>query len=203
MGVKRTRTWPESPCSTRSERENADWRPMPRSRALSIWIGGSGVCVALAFGLRAVATSQMYSIQREAPRITALSFREMDEEAINAVVDAVLQTGALGDPAQSSGDTAWFMQINAGRSQLSHLLIDLGMRAEQRRGLDLSGDGVYVVVSEVVSRRADAQEIPDVFSLSARTLPRLLIGLPESGSAPAVVELTNDLFYPGFARILF
>ena len=183
--------------------ENTNRRPLPRSRALSIWIGGCAACLALAFGLRAVAISQMYSVERNTPNITALSFREMDDEMINGVIDNTLRSRALDDLLQPNRDMPLFMQINAGRSQLTHLLIDLGMLPEARRGLDLPGDGLFVVVSEVVPRNPDTQGVPAVFSLSARTRPRLLVSLPESDGDPAAIVLTTDLFYPGFARILF
>jgi protein-S-isoprenylcysteine O-methyltransferase Ste14 len=183
--------------------ENVDRRPLPRKRALTIWLGGFVVCLNVAFGLRAVAISQMYVVHRDSPNVTALSLREMDDDAIDAVVDSTLRIDALHDLLRRNPDMALFMQINAGRSQLRHLLIDLGMMAEARRGLDLPGDGLFVVASEVVSRNPSTQNGPRAFSLSARTVPRLLVSLPEAGGRSAVVELTPDLFYPGFARILF
>jgi hypothetical protein len=98
---------------------------------------------------------------------------------------------------------ALLMQINGGRSQLSHLLIDLGMKAEARRALDLPEEGLFVVVSQVESRDPGRQGVPSAFSLSARTVPQLLLNLPDAGGDASAVELTEDLFYSGFARILF
>lgn len=187
----------------RKPSENVDWRPLPRARALSIWLGGCVACLVLAFGLRAAAISQMYIVDRHSPNVTALSFREMDDGMIDAVIDSTLQIDALNNLLRRNPDMALFMQINAGRSPLTHLLIDLGMMADARRGLDLPDDAMFVVVSEVVSRNSSIEEAPGVFSLSARTVPQLLISLPEGGGKPAVIELTPELFYSGFARILF
>lgn len=182
---------------------SVDWRPLPRMRALSIWVGGSAACLALAFGLRAVAISQMYAVERPSPRVTALSFREMDDQAIDAVVDSALESDAVKSLLQRNSDNALLMQINGGRAQLTHLLIDLGMKAEARRALELPSDGLFVVVSEVEPRDSSTQRTPSAFSLSVRTVPRLLLNLPDTDGRPAVIELTADLFYTGFARILF
>jgi len=180
-----------------------EWQPAPRMRAFSIWLGGCVICIALAFGLRALAVTQMYAVTRQAPDVTALSFRETSDRQINATIDDMLALGAVDNLLAREPGIALFMQINAGRSQLSHLLIDLGMKAEARRALELPDNGVFVVVSEVQSRDPDATQAPGAFSLSARTKPRLLAALTGAGGQPSVIKLTEDLFYPGFARILF
>ena len=60
----------------------------------------------------------------------------MDDEAINTVIDAALEIPAVRSLLQDDSELTLFMQINAGRSQLTHLLIDLGMTADARRGLE-------------------------------------------------------------------
>jgi len=95
------------------------------------------------------------------------------------------------------------MQINDGRSQLAHLLIDLGMKAERRRALELPDAGWFVIVSRVLPRDAEATGSPDPFSLAATTEPLYLVNVPKAAGPATVVPLTPDLFYKGFARILF
>ena len=133
----------------RKPREDQDWQPLPRSTAIGIWAGGFALSLIVAFGARALAVSQFYSVEQQAPDVTALAFRELDDGMIRSVMDATLQTFELTSLLEARPDTALVMQINDGRSQLSHLLIDLGMRAEQRRALVLPDDGWFVVVSEV------------------------------------------------------
>jgi protein-S-isoprenylcysteine O-methyltransferase Ste14 len=187
----------------RTPREGADWQPLPRATALGIWAGVFALSLLLAFGLRALAVSQFYAVARMDPNVTALSFREMSDYEIRTIMDSALQTVALTNLLEENPDTALVMQINDGRSQLTHLLIDLGMKAERRRELDLPDDGWFVAVSRVRSRDPDASEAPDPFSLTARIEPVYLVSLSKDADTATVTDLAADLFYPGFARILF
>ena len=187
----------------RKPRKNQDWQPLPRSTALGIWVGVFAVSLLLAFGLRALAVSQFYAAAPQDPNVTALSFREMSDDAIRMIMDAALQTGALNSRLEENPDMALVMQINDGRSQLTHLLIDLGMKAELRRTLELPDAGWFIVVSSVLPRDPDAGAMPGPFSLSARFEPLYLISIGKDADDATVIELTPDLFYPGFARILF
>ena len=80
-------------------------------------------------------------------------------------MNSALQTVALTNLLEENPQYALFMQINDGRSQLTHLLIDLGMKADRRRELKLPDDGWFLVVSRVLSRDPDAGATPDPFSL--------------------------------------
>ena len=188
----------------RSPDRQAKHQPMPRAKAFTVWVVIVAASLGLAFGLRAIAVSQLYAVKMDSPVVTALSFREMDDDAIRTVAQAVLQTQPLQEFLQREPDAALFMQVNNGPSQLRHLLIDLGMTPEARDTLELPKDGYYIVVSQVFARDPDATETPDVFSLGARTEPRFLAGpLRDDDVMPPVRALTADQFYPGFARILF
>ena len=187
----------------RKPREGQDRQPWPRSTALGIWVGGFAVSLLLAFGARALAVSQFYAVERKDPDVTALAFRELGDEDIRAVMDSALRTAALTKLLAEKPDTALVMQINDGRSQLTHLLIDLGIKAEQRRVLELPDDGWFVVVSRVLPRNPDAEQAPSPFSLAAKVEPIYLISLDKVNDNTTVTQLTPDLFYAGFARILF
>ena len=187
----------------RKPRDGADWQPLPRSTALGIWVGVFAISLLLAFGLRALAVSQFYAVARTDPNVTALSFRAMSDDEIRAVMDSAQQTVALTTLFEESPDTALVMQINDGRSQLTHLLIDLGMKADHRRELDLPDEGWFIAVSRVSPRDPDVSEAPSPFSLAARIEPLYLISLSKDADDATVTDLTPDLFYPGFARILF
>ena len=187
----------------RKPREDQDWQPLSRSTALGIWIGVFAVSLLLAFGLRALAVSQFYAVARQEPNVTALSFREMSDDAIRMVMDAALQTVALTNWLEENPDIALVMQINDGRSQLTHLLIDLGMKADRRRTLELPDDGWFVAVSRVLPRDPDAGAAPGPFSLAAKIEPLYLVSFSKDADDAMVTELTADLFYPGFVRILY
>ncbi len=188
----------------RSPDRQAKHQPMPRAKAFTVWIVIVVVSLGLAFGLRAIAVSQLYAVQMDSPDVTALSFREMDDDSIRTIAQTVLRSPPLQAFLQRKPDAALFMQINNGRSQLRHLLIDLGMTPAARDALELPEDGYYIVVSQVLARDPDATEVPNVFSLGARTEPLFLAGpLLDDDAVPPVRALTADQFYPGFARILF
>jgi protein-S-isoprenylcysteine O-methyltransferase Ste14 len=177
--------------------------PLPRSRALTIWLVLIGASLVLAFGLRTVAVSQLYAVERQAPDVTALSFRAMSDAEIGSIMDSALATGGMRGLLDRQPGIELLMQINDGRSQLTHLLIDLGMKADVRRALELPDDGYFVAVSRVVPRDRNAQDTPGPFSLGSRTEPLALVTLPRGDGDPEVFELAPDDFYPGFARILF
>jgi len=187
----------------RRPREGQSWQPLPRATALGIWVGVFVLSVLLAFGLRALAISQFYAVAQADPQVTALSFRPMSDAAIRDVMDRVLQTPELTALRETNPEMALFMQINDGRSQLTHLLIDLGMKAERRRALELPDEGWFVAVSQVMPRDSDTARTPSPFSLAARTEPLYLVNLPKAVGTATVIELSPDLFYEGFARILF
>ncbi|UCG73822.1 MAG: isoprenylcysteine carboxylmethyltransferase family protein [Chromatiales bacterium] len=183
--------------------ESQAWRPLPRATALGIWVGVFAVSLLLAFGLRALAVSQLYAVTRADANATALAFRPLDEESMQSIISAVLETPALTTLRDADADLVLLMQINDGRSQLAHLLIDLGMKAERRRALVLSDAGWFVVVSRVLPRDAEATGSPDPFSLAATTEPLYLVNVPKAAGPTTVEKLAPELFYPGFARILF
>jgi protein-S-isoprenylcysteine O-methyltransferase Ste14 len=190
-----------NPFSSRSQTKTAV--PTSRSNTLYAWLAVVAVSIVLAFGLRAVAVSQLYTVQSQSPNVTALSFRAMSNDAINATIESVLVTPSLRMLLEQDTDIALFMQINNGRSQLRHLLIDLGMTSEARDALDVPKDGYFVVVSRVLSRDADGRIVPSAFSLGARIEPLFLVGPPSNKGYLTVRELTANQFYTGFARILF
>jgi protein-S-isoprenylcysteine O-methyltransferase Ste14 len=179
------------------------WRPLPRATALGLWAGAFAVSLLLAFGLRALSVSQLYAVTRADANVTALAFRPLDEESMQSIIGAVLATPALTTLRGADAEPALLMQINDGRSQLVHLLIDLGMKAERRRALELPDAGWFVVVSRVLARDADAPRAPNPFSLAATTEPLYLVNLPKADGPATVAPLAPELFYPGFARILF
>ncbi|MDJ0929251.1 MAG: isoprenylcysteine carboxylmethyltransferase family protein [Gammaproteobacteria bacterium] len=179
------------------------WQPLPRGKALAIWSGVFAVCLLLAFGLRAAAISQFYTVTDTQADVTTLSFRAMSDDEIQAIMDAALQTETLRALRDREPGIALLMQINASRGQVSHLFVDLGMKADRRRELELPDSGRYVTVSRVLPRDPNAAQTPSPFSLTATTEPLYLVHLP-TGAGPATVqELPPDLFYEGFARILF
>jgi protein-S-isoprenylcysteine O-methyltransferase Ste14 len=177
--------------------------PATRSKALTVWLTVVVISLALSFGLRSLAVSQLYTVESLSPPVTALSFRAMSDDAITETMESVLATPAIQNLQRQSPGRALFMQINNGRSQLTHLLIDLGMTPEARKTIDLPENGYFVVVSQVVPRNPDAENPASPFSLGARTKPKFLVGLPENEGRPTAYELSDDQFYPGFARILF
>jgi protein-S-isoprenylcysteine O-methyltransferase Ste14 len=187
----------------RKPREGQSWQPLPRAKALGIWTCAFVLSLLLAFGLRAVAVSNFYAVTQTNPTVTALSFRQMSDAAIQDVMDRALKTPALTALHKDNPDIALIMQINDGRSQLTHLLIDLGMKAERRRVLELPDEGWFVAVSRVMPRDVGAIQAPSPFSLTARTEPLYLVNLPKEDDQITVIELSPDLFYAGFARILF
>jgi protein-S-isoprenylcysteine O-methyltransferase Ste14 len=187
----------------RKPQDDREWQPLPRATALGIWVGAFTLSLLLAFGLRALAVSQFYAVTQEDPDVTALSFRELSDDAIGAVMDSALRTVALTKAQEENPDLALVMQINDGRSQLTHLLIDLGMKAERRRELALPDEGWFIAVSRVLPRDPDTVQAPSPFSLTARIEPLYLVSLSKDTDDATVTDLTPDLFYPGFARILF
>ena len=195
----------------RRPREGRSWQPLPRATALGIWVGVCVLSLLVAFGLRALAISQFYTVTQADSNVTALSFREMSDAAMREIMDQALTTPTLTTLREDNPDIALIMQINDGRSQLTHLLIDLGMKAERRRKLELPEEGWFVVVSRVLPRYQnqdrnqdrDATQAPSPFSLAARTEPVYLINLQKDAGDAAVIDLSPDLFYEGFARILF
>ena len=68
----------------RRPREGTNWQPLPRTTALGIWVGVFAVSLLGAFGLRALAISQFYAVTQEEASVTALSFREMSDAAMQA-----------------------------------------------------------------------------------------------------------------------
>jgi protein-S-isoprenylcysteine O-methyltransferase Ste14 len=187
----------------RKPREGRNWQPLPPATAFGIWAGLSVLSLLIAFGLRALAVSQFYSIEAAGTNVTALSFRETSDATLRDIMDRTLRTPELAAMRDADAETALLLQLNDGRSQLTHLLIDLGMRAERRRSLQLPDDGWFVVVSRVLARDPDANQIPSPFSLAAKTEPVYLVNLPTDAGAATVIDLTPDLFYESFARILF
>lgn len=191
----------------RSPRQSGNAMPASRPTALTIWLAVAAVSIALAFGLRAIAVSQLYSVTWESqggiPNVTALSFRPMTDDAIELQMNSVLSAQPLQRILQKEPEIPLFMQINNGSSQLRHLLIDLGMTPEALDALDVPQDGFFVVVSRVIARDPDSQKPPGAFSLGARIKPLLLVGPPNSDGRATVDELTSNQFYPDFARILF
>jgi protein-S-isoprenylcysteine O-methyltransferase Ste14 len=189
----------------RGPRISARIKPIARSKALRIWFAIITISMVLAFGLRTVAVSQLYAVQWQSPspNVTALSFRPMDDDAINAIMESALEVPSVQVMLTENPDTALFMQINDGSSQLRHLLIDLGMTSEALQALETPKDGYFIVVSRVVSRDPEASTPPHVFSLGARIVPAVLIGPPDSDDRQSSRILTADQFYQGFARILF
>jgi len=184
-------------------RKSGTWQPISRSKAIKTWFAVVATSMVLAFGLRAVAVSQLYAAQGTTPNVTALSFRTMKDDTINSIKAAVLATQPLQTLLEQAPNTALFLQINDGRSQLTHLLIDLGMTPEARATLDIPQDGYFIVVSRVIARDLESHDAPNVFSLGARITPLFLVGPPDSQGRHTVNALTEDQFYPGFSRILF
>ena len=162
----------------RGPRKTGAWKPIPRSRSIRIWFAIVAVSLILAFGLRTIAVSQLYAVQWEspAPNITALSFRAMDDDAINAIMESVVEIPSVQMLLTDDPDTALYMQINNGRSQLKHLLIDLGMTSGALDALEIPKDGYFIVVSRVVPRDPKIVTPPNVFSLTARIEPAVLVG---------------------------
>ena len=189
----------------RGAREDGTAKPVSRSGALAIWLAVVAVSMLTAFGLRAVAVAQLYAVQwrSPSPHVTALAFRMMSDDAINELTDTILAMPRLQTLLNQDKDIALFMQINDGRSQLKHLLIDLGMTSGALDTLDVPQDGYFVVVSRVVPRDPNTRAPPDVFSLGARIEPLILVGPSQSEDRLVARELTADQFYQGFARILF
>jgi hypothetical protein len=184
-------------------RQSATIVPASRSKALTIWLTVVVISLALSFGVRTLAISQLYAVESLTPPVTALSFRAMSDAAIEAIMESVLETPAIRALQEQTPDQALFMQINDGRSQLRHLLIDLGMTPQALDAVDAPKDGYFIVVSQVVPRNRDAENPTGPFLLGARTKPIFLIGPPDSEGQLTVNELSDEQFYPGFARILF
>ncbi len=184
-------------------RQASSAAPVSRRKALTMWVAIVAAGMGIAFGLRAVAVSQLYVVQSQSPNVTALSFRAMSDDRIKAVRDSVLETQAVQALLAQQTNIALFMQINDGRSQLTHLLIDLGMTPEARDALDAAPDeGYFVIVSQVVPRNRESEDVPGAFSLGARIEPLFLVG-PDNLNEISAHELTTDQFYEDFARILF
>lgn len=177
--------------------------PAPRGRVLAVWLAIVAACLVTAFGLRALAVSQLYVVQRQSPDVAALSFRTMSDAEISATTETVLATAPIRNLLANDRDLALFMQINNGGSQLKHLLIDLGMTPQARDALDIPQDGYFIVVSQVVARSPAAPQVPDAFALGARIEPLYLVGLPGNQQRPTISKLTTDQFYTDFSRILF
>lgn len=177
--------------------------PVSRAKALTVWVAVAAASMGVAFGLRAIAVSQLYAVQSQSPDVTVLSFRAMSDDRIEAIMDSVLEAPSVQALLAQQTNIALFMQINDGRSQLTHLLIDLGMTPEARGALDAApDDGYFVIVSQVVPRDRESGDLPGAFSLGARIEPLFLVG-PDNLNEISAHELTTDQFYENFARILF
>lgn len=177
--------------------------PLPRSTALAVWLGIGAVSLAAAFGLRALAVSQLYAVRSEAPNVTAVAFRELSDEDIGATADAVMATEPLRVLVRQNPQASLFMQINDGRSSLRHLLIDLGMTPAALDAVAVPRDARTAVVSRVLASAAGGGDSPDAFALGARIEPLFLAAASEGERGFTVSELTAGQFHEGFARILF
>ena len=187
----------------RGPRKTGAAGPISRSKAIKTWFAIVATSMVLAFGLRTVAVSQLYTAQKQSPNVTALSFRAMSDDTINSIMTSVLATQPLQTLLEQEPNAALFLQINDGRSQLKHLLIDLGMTPEARDTLDMPQDGFFIVISRVISRDPESRDTLDALSLGARITPLFLVGPADSPGNHTVSVLTEDQFYPGFSRILF
>jgi len=177
--------------------------PAPRARVLTVWLAIVAASLLTAFGLRALAVSQLYVVQRQSPDVTALAFRTMSDAEVSATTESVLATAPIRSLLENDRDVALFMQINNSGSQLRHLLIDLGMTPQARDALDIPQDGDFIVVSQVMARNPAATQVPGAFALGARIEPLFLVNLPGNQQPPAISKLTTDQFYTDFSRILF
>jgi protein-S-isoprenylcysteine O-methyltransferase Ste14 len=166
-----------------SPRQPGTAMPATRSKALTIWFVVVLLSMGGSFGLRTLAVSQLYvveSLSLTTP-VTALSFRAMSDDDIKASMESVLALPAIEALQQQTPDRALFIQINNGRSQLNHLLIDLGMTPEARDSFDLPEEGLFVVVSQLTSRDPSSAERPvNPFALGERTKTMFIVGPQDS-----------------------
>ncbi len=183
----------------RGRRPGAAWRPPSPGRAFGTWLVLAIAGLGLAFGLRALAVSQLYAVRSDVPRATAVAFRPMDEARLQATLARVLAEVPLRDGA---GDS-WYLQVTPGGGQLIHLLVDLGMTPEARAAVDASAADQFVVVSRVVGHSSDPASPPDPLALGARITPVYLMALAGGGEVASVSPLAPEQFRPDFVRIFF
>lgn len=186
----------------RSLRSGASWQPPSRGRAFATWLAVTIGAIGLAFLLRMAAVSQLYAVESEAPRVTALSFKARTDEAIGAIKESVLGTPAVQAELQDHPGETLFLQIADGRFALMHLLLDLGMQAPAREALKVPDQGEFVVVSRVLAR-AGSDVAPDALAVGTHIEPLFLVEPSGSGAAASSRVLAGGDFYPDFSRIRF
>lgn len=187
----------------RGHRQAGTWAPPSRRKALTAWFSIVVVSIVLAFLLRAVVVTQLYAVQWQSPNVTAVAFRALADGGINATMKSVLATDSLQAIAQQNSADALFLQIVSGRSQLRHLLIDLGMTPEALAAVEAPKQGEFVVVSRVFQRDPGGQSPPDPFMLGARITPLFLAQPPDRSDQRVVETFLPQQFYQDFARVLF
>ncbi|WKZ13534.1 MAG: isoprenylcysteine carboxylmethyltransferase family protein [Gammaproteobacteria bacterium] len=180
---------------------SARFAPPSRGKAFMAWVGICVVALGLAFGLRALALTQLYLVRIATPPVTALSFRVRSAEHINGIMRNVLNNQSVREHVLRRPGESLFMQITAGRGQLKHLLIDLGMVSAAIEALPLPEQGEFVVLSRVHSRNGAGPPPADPFAFSSQIEP-LFLAMPDAGGM-AVIALDPAQFHPGFVRIRF
>lgn len=181
----------------RGLRESGEWHPPSRAKAFAVWAAIVVVSLAAAFGLREVSIGQLYAVQ--APGVTTLAFRPMDEARLRELTEAVLASAPLQARAAQGASAPLFLQIAPSAGQMKHLLVDLGMNETARNALDIPDSGELIVVSHVVG--SEPGVVPDPFAIGTRIEPLFLAW--EQDGAMAVQALADEDFYPDFARIRF
>jgi protein-S-isoprenylcysteine O-methyltransferase Ste14 len=181
----------------------ATWQPPARSRAFGIWVATVVVGLGLAFLLRSVALTQLYTVRLESPEVTALSLRQRSDAEVSALTASVLGSDALRSWMARHDGASLFLQAGPTSSLLKHLLIDLGMTEDAMRALEILDDAQFAVVSQVVAREPGTGRPGDPFTFGTRIEPRFLAQLPAAGGSIAVVELRAQQFHPDFSRIRF
>ncbi len=187
----------------RGRRQLPGAQPVPRGRAFLIWLVVSAVTLATAFLVRSVAIDQLYTARLDNPDVTTLSLKARPDEELAALTRAVLATPAAQALTAQEPGIALFIQVSSGSSQLKHLLIDLGMREDGMRGIEMDPESAFAVVSRVVPRHPAAAGRPDPLAFGTDITPLFYVRVASGRDAVDVFELRPDTFHPEFSRIRF
>ena len=185
-----------------SKRPGATWQPPTRGRALGIWALTVILTLGAAFGLRALAVSQLHRVDLDGGMVSALSMRAQPAADIEALATSALATEAVTAFRATNPEAGLFIQQGTGRSFLKHVLIDLGMLQEAVDRLPLFDEGQFAVVSRVTDRAGADLPGAAAYRLGTFIEPLYLVQRPDDARLE-LLELPAIDFHADFSRIRF
>ena len=186
----------------RRKRPGATWQPVPPRTAFNRWVLTVAGGLALAFLLRAVAISQLYTYQEDSPPVTALSLRSMPAEQLADFTRAALASDGVADWRRDNPGEGLFIQVGTGDSFLRHVLIDLGMQETLLGDVPYREAERFAVLSRLTDPAGNATPTADPLGFSTRIEPLFVVQPRADGSLEATA-LREERFHERFSRIRF